>query len=135
MARAAGDDHGLGRAVARADHEIVGVEIEELDRGRKERQVTAIVRGGGGEPLHERPPLRQPLQSRRHRPGDVQQCMQRRSGIQFRDRLEDFLAAAHAGQPVVDECDSSMADARGAMSVTHRPSNIGHRCVHCITSS
>ena len=39
-------------------------------------------------------------------PGHVDQRVERRVRIELADRLEDLLAAAHAGQPVVDDGDA-----------------------------
>jgi hypothetical protein len=98
-------DRRLDRAVAAADDQIVAVEIEEFDERWIERKKVTVVAGGARDPLHRGGPDRLPLDSWRDRAWDSQEGIDRRAGVEFADRFEDFLAAAHAGQPVVENGD------------------------------
>ena len=50
-----------------------------------------------------------PFQGRGDRPLDVQERIDRRLRVEVGDRFKDLFAAAHAGQPVVDERDAQTA--------------------------
>ena len=106
--RPARPDDRLDRAVARADDEVEGVEVEKLDRGGKKRQKLAIAPDGRGQSLHERRPDAVALDRRRHLSAGMNQAEERGLRIQAADGLEDLLAAPHARQPVVDERDTRM---------------------------
>ena len=70
MARPGGRDHRLGDAVTEADHRIETVETESLDRGRKQRQVVAVVAARQRQVLDEGRVNRPLLDRRRHRAVD-----------------------------------------------------------------
>ncbi len=99
------DHDRLGGAVTRADDEIESVEVELLDRGREERQILAVVASGRRQPLDERPDDPSLLECGGNRALDLEQGMNRRVRVEFRDGLQHALPAAHARQPVMDERD------------------------------
>ena len=102
--RAAGRDHRFRRAVARADHQVIGIEIELLDCGREERQVATVLRSGEGKSLDDGGGNAVALDRGRYRPARVKQREDVRVGVELAQRLEDLLAPAHSGQPVMGEC-------------------------------
>jgi hypothetical protein len=101
--RHAGGDDRLGDTVAEAEDPVEAVEPEPLDGRGKERQVVAIVPGHARQVLDERGVDRPTLDDRRDAAGQVDQREQLRIGKALADHLERLLAAAHSGQPVVNE--------------------------------
>ena len=93
----------LGDAVAEGEHEVVAGEVEAAYRRREQREIAAVLRDRGGQPLDERGHDTAPLDHRRDAPGDVEQREDRRVREELAEDLETPLAAAHARQPVVDE--------------------------------
>ena len=96
----------FGRAWLRAHDEIEAIEIEPLDRERKQRQVSAVVpaaRPGAAARADAW------IGSRSIRgdtvPATCTSVKMSAVGIALDQRLEHLLAAAHAGQPVVDQSD------------------------------
>jgi hypothetical protein len=57
------------------------------------------------EALHERGEDPASFDAGRHGAANVHQAVQRRLGIKLADRVEHLLAAAHPGEPIVDERD------------------------------
>ena len=81
-------DDRLHRAVAHAEHEIEPVEIELLDRHRKERQVVAVDAAATWQALDERgvdPPA---LDGRRDRAANVHEGKELRVGKALAQDLE-----------------------------------------------
>jgi len=93
----------LRAAVADADDEIEAIERKLLDRRGEERQVVAIVPLDAWQPLHERRVCPQTLDRRRNRTAHMDQREELGVGKPLAQRLERILAAAHAGQPIVNE--------------------------------
>src|SRR5213076_3272064 len=106
----------LGDAVAQREDEIVAGEVEAPYRRGEQREIAAILRGGGREPLDERGHDAAALDHGRDTSGDVDQREERRVGEQLADDLETPLAPTHARQPVVDERDAR-ARPRGSRAV------------------
>jgi hypothetical protein len=98
-------DDGFCRAVARADHQIVLVEIELLDGGGKERQAVAIEAVDARQVLKRGRAGPHPLDRRRHAARYMEERQQVGGWIRLAQKLEDLLAATHAGEPVVHQND------------------------------
>ena len=101
--RPARRDDGLRGTVAGADDQLVRIQVELLDRQRKQREVLAVVGRRQRQPLNERRRDAVALDRRRHRAADVAQREDVGVGMQLAQRFEHALAAAHARQPVVNE--------------------------------
>ncbi len=110
MPRAPGHDDGLGGAVARADDQVVGIEIELLDGDREQRQVLPIEPAREGQPLDRRSLDGAPLDQRRRRARQVDEGEQVRGGEHLAEDFEGLFAPAHAGEPVVNEGDAQPFD-------------------------
>jgi hypothetical protein len=91
--------------VARADHEIEPIEIELLDECREKRQALAVVVPDTRQQLEERSVHPTVLDGRGYRPTHVEQREQLGIRKPLAQDVEHFFAAAHPGEPVVDECD------------------------------
>ncbi len=110
---AAGTDDRFHGAVADRQDEVETVEVELLDRRRKQRQVRAIEALHERQMLHERRPRPHALDRRRHRSAHVDEGEQRSVRKALADGIEHFLAAAHPGQPVVHDRDALRRSAHG----------------------
>ena len=99
----AGADDRLGGAVTRADDQVVLIEIELFDDCGKQRKAMAIEPGHSGELLKHGGLWTQPFDGRRHAARDMEQGEQIGGRIRLAQQLEDLLAAAHAGKPIVNE--------------------------------
>ncbi len=93
--------------MAGRDDEIEAGEIQALDGAGKKRQVPAVVPAQEGGALQEAGADRVALELRGDRAREVEEGVDRRLREEAGDRLEHLLAAAHAGQPVVDQRDAA----------------------------
>ena len=100
-----GNPHALGDRVARRQHQIVAGEVEALHRGREQRQVVAVAPLGLRQALDERGHDAALLDHGRDGSRHVQERVEVGGGKQLAEHLEAALAAAHAGEPIVDERD------------------------------
>ena len=89
--------------MTRTDHQVDVVEVKLLDGKREERQVVTIEPVDQRQALDERGPDAMAGDRGRHAAGDVDQREQVGLGQQLTEDLEGLLAAAHAGEPVVNE--------------------------------
>ena len=107
-------DDALGGAVARADHEVAAVEIERsIANGNSGRYRRYCVRAIGM--LQKRGMNPVPLDRGDTDPRQWNSVWMSASGYSPQTDLEHLLAAAHAGQPVVNERDlHTAATASGA---------------------
>jgi hypothetical protein len=101
--------HGLGHAMAQRQDEVVTAHVETAHGGREQRQVIGIRGTGGGQRLDERRHDPAPLDRGRHGTGHVEQREERCRREQLTENFQAPLAAAHAGEPVVNEGDSRRA--------------------------
>src|SRR5688500_1037883 len=102
---APGWNHRFHRAVAAADDDIVAVEGEHLDRRGEQGEQVTVRAAGEGDRLDERRLNLPSLDDWRDLSRHAHQGKEGGVRIQVADRLENFLAAAHAGEPVVDQGD------------------------------
>ncbi len=109
-------NHRFHRAVARADHEIEGVEVEELDGGGEEREELTIVPRRRWESLDERGPNPAVLDRGGHLPAGVDEAVERGVRVEVGNGLQDLFSASHAGEPIVNQRDSGLALAGGRAS-------------------
>jgi hypothetical protein len=90
--------------VAAADDDVEALEIELLDQRRKDRQALTVVATGRRKMLQERRMNPTTLDDWRDRMTDVKEREQLGLGIALAQHFEHPLAAPHAGQPVMDDC-------------------------------
>ena len=96
-----------------------GIEVELLDGGGKERQVVPVAPPTRGAAAgRTRCAIRRRSMAGDTEPGTCTSVKSSRVGKALAEHLEHLLAAAHAGQPVVDERDSQAA--RGGRLVRKR---------------
>ena len=105
MLRATGLDDRFRRAVARADHQIVLVEIELFDGGGEERQAVAIEALDARQVLKRGRARPHPLDGRRHAARHMKQRQQVGRRIRLAQQFEHLLAPTHPGEPVVHQND------------------------------
>jgi hypothetical protein len=105
MPGVSGHDHRLRRAVARAEDQVIAVEVELLDGGGEERQVVPIEPARKRQILDQRRPHPAAFDDRVRRAGDADQ----RKKVSVREHLakrqQCAFAAPHSGQPVVNQRD------------------------------
>jgi hypothetical protein len=92
--------------VTRADHQIEAVQVEELDRRRKERQELAVEPRGSREPLYERGPDPPPLDRLGHLAAGMDEAEKRGVRVEIANRLQHLLSTPHTGEPVVNQRDT-----------------------------
>jgi hypothetical protein len=102
----AGFDDRFCSAVARTDDEIVLIEIELFDDGRKERQAVAVKTLHSGDFLEHRSARPHSFDNGGDAARHVNKGEQVCRGIRLAQPLENFFAAAHPGQPIVNEDDA-----------------------------
>src|SRR5574337_590858 len=100
--------------VTAGKNQIVPLEIKSLDGPRKERQIIAIAGGSEGEPLDGRCPDPPCFDGLRYASRYVQQGKNICSGEQFTERFYAALSAAHARQPIVNQCNLCLCQHDGA---------------------
>ena len=101
--------HGLGHAMAQRQDQVVTAHVETAHGGGEQGQVIGIRRAGGWQRLDERGHDPAPLDRRRHGTGYVEQREERRGREELTEDFQAPLAAAHAGEPVVNDGDSRRA--------------------------
>jgi hypothetical protein len=96
------DDSFCG-AMARADHQIVAIEIELFDGGGEQRQAMTVKPARAWNVLKEGSARPQPLDRWRDAAWNMEEREEICVWVCLAQDLEHFLAAAHPGQPVVDK--------------------------------
>jgi len=89
--------------VADAQYQVEAVEIELLDGHREERQAVTVVPADGGQVLQQARVRLEPLDCRRNRSPHVHEREELGIRKTLAEDLQHFFAAAHPGEPVVDD--------------------------------
>src|SRR5207253_736190 len=100
----------FGHGVTRRDHQVVATQVQALDRGGKERQIVAVI--AVRKPVEKAGGDAMALDDRAGGAGNVHEGEDVRVRVQQAKLLEDALAAAEPGEPVVDEGDLHRAASR-----------------------
>jgi hypothetical protein len=105
-------DDPFGHAMGTRNNQVEFLEVEKLDRERKEREIVAIVLAEERFPLKKTRPDDPFLDVGNLASGKMEKRVNRRGRKDLRKDFEDFFPAAAAGKPIMDKGDPSVLHQR-----------------------